>query len=59
LEATRRIRALRSDKADIRILAMTASAMKSDQNACLAAGMDGYLSRPVDTRKIVAALGTS
>ncbi len=56
LEATRQIRALASQRRSIRIVAMTASAMASDRDACLEAGMDDYLSKPIDRRKIAKAL---
>jgi signal transduction histidine kinase/ActR/RegA family two-component response regulator len=56
LEATRRIRAMRPEKAGVRIVAMTASVLTSDVEACMATGMDDYVSKPVNRRKLEAAL---
>ncbi|MGB8840207.1 MAG: response regulator [Aliidongia sp.] len=55
LHATREIRALEAGKRHIPIIAMTAGAMRGDQEACIAAGMDDYISKPFD---IEAFLGT-
>ncbi|MCP4544253.1 MAG: response regulator, partial [Chloroflexi bacterium] len=56
LEATRRIRHEVAPKAQPRIVAMTASAMKEDKDACQAAGMDDYVSKPIRVEELVGAL---
>jgi PAS domain S-box-containing protein len=55
LEATRQIRArLAADGP--RIVAMTANAMDGDREACLDAGMDDYVGKPIRVHELVAAL---
>src|SRR5262249_33946835 len=56
LEATRRIRAEWRAAERPRILAVTANALREDRETCLAAGMDGYLSKPVLLEDLRAAL---
>ncbi|WP_421935758.1 ATP-binding protein [Phenylobacterium sp.] len=56
LEATRRIRALSGPVSRIPIVAMTANAMKSDEEACRAAGMDDFISKPFKADQFVTAL---
>jgi CheY-like chemotaxis protein len=51
LQLTRR---LRSDPAwqNVRIVALTAYAMKGDEDKALAAGCDGYVTKPIDTERL-------
>ncbi|HEX3265810.1 MAG TPA: GAF domain-containing protein [Candidatus Limnocylindrales bacterium] len=55
LEATRRIRTQWPDRA-LHIVAMTANAMAGDRDACLAAGMNDYVSKPIRPAELATAL---
>ncbi|MFC3231038.1 ATP-binding protein [Marinibaculum pumilum] len=53
LETARRIRAAGSSWSSVPILALTADALAGDRNAYLEAGMDDYLTKPVDLRELL------
>ncbi len=53
LAATRAIRDREVGRGEhIRIIALTAGAMPEDRRDCLAAGMDGYLSKPIRPQEL-------
>jgi CheY-like chemotaxis protein/HPt (histidine-containing phosphotransfer) domain-containing protein len=53
IEATKQIRAAeQATGTHIPIIALTAAAMKEDEDACNAAGMDGYLPKPIHPRML-------
>jgi two-component system sensor histidine kinase/response regulator len=53
LTATRHIRAAEKNTGrHIPIIAMTARAMQGDKETCLAAGMDGYIAKPIDREEL-------
>lgn len=62
LQATAAIRALDgcsqrdATPPDVPIIAMTAHAMKRDEARCLAAGMDAYISKPVNAKQLLVTL---
>jgi CheY-like chemotaxis protein len=55
-EATRQIRRLEGRAAHIPIVALTAHAMKGADQPCFAAGMDGYLTKPIHRETLEATL---
>jgi two-component system sensor histidine kinase/response regulator len=60
LTATQHIRAAeRETGPHITIIAMTAHAMRGDREACLAAGMDGYITKPTNWQELDATLRRS
>ncbi len=60
IEATRAIRT-QEERADrhVRIVAMTAHAMKGDRERCLDSGMDDYLSKPVQKAELIRVLDSA
>ncbi len=56
IEATRRIRALQGEVANIPIIALTAHAISGAKENCLNAGMNGYVTKPIEPRTLYEAI---
>jgi CheY-like chemotaxis protein len=56
LTATQRIRDLPAPKSQLPIIALTANAMKGDREKFVNAGMDDYVSKPIDPDKLAMAI---
>ncbi len=55
LELTRKLKS-DPDTRDIKIVGLTAYAMRGDQERILAAGCDGYIPKPIDTRTLAHSI---
>jgi PAS domain S-box-containing protein len=59
IEAAQKIRAAEQGDARTRIVALTANAFSEDRDACLAAGMDAFLTKPLDRERLMELLATA
>ena len=58
LDATRAIRAAQKNGSHIPIIALTAHALSTDREQCLAAGCDDFETKPVDMDRLLRKLAT-
>lgn len=59
IEATKQIRHTLDSERQPRIVALTAAAMREDRDACLAAGMDAFLTKPIRPEHLASILRTT
>ena len=57
LEATRRIRALPVAHAGVPVVAITANALPGDDQRCFEAGMNDYITKPIDRARLLGKVG--
>lgn len=53
VDATKEIRAMDGEAANVPIIAVTANAMRGDREMYLAAGMDDYISKPINSKQLI------
>ncbi len=56
LDATKMIRKLENSSKNIPVIAITANALKGDKEKCLEAGMDDYLTKPINVKQMAKVL---
>jgi len=61
IAAARQIRRIEAERGARRtpVIALTANALDEDRDACLAAGMDGFLTKPLDRERLAAVLAAA
>jgi signal transduction histidine kinase/CheY-like chemotaxis protein/HPt (histidine-containing phosphotransfer) domain-containing protein len=59
IEATRAIRSLAGERAEVPIVALTANAFDSDVERCLAAGMNGHVGKPFHKDELIVAIAAA
>lgn len=57
-ESTSKIRKFEGNRRHTKIIAMTANAMAGDKEKCIKAGMDDYISKPIDFKKVIEFINT-
>ena len=58
VEATKQIRSSSREDRTVPIFAMTANTFTADRDRCKAAGLDGYISKPIDIKELRAAVSS-
>jgi CheY-like chemotaxis protein len=56
LEATRRIRQLPAGRSTVPVIAITAQALAGDEQRCIDAGMNDYITKPIDRARLLSKL---